>query len=69
MGCKTSPFDEQKESFWKVKGALLEGKRSPFEKFFLFFLKKDGKTFGGYRKKLYLCTRFKELSNTAKSND
>ena len=34
LGCKTSPFDEQKESFWKVKGALLECKRSPFEKFF-----------------------------------
>ena len=28
------------------------------------FLKKVAETFGGFTKKPYLCTRFKELSNT-----
>ena len=35
--------------------------------FFEVFDKFLAKTFGGYRKKPYLCTRFKELSNTAKN--
>jgi hypothetical protein len=30
------------------------------------FLKKLVETFGGFTKKPYLCTRFKELSNTLK---
>ena len=32
MGCKRVRFGGQKESFWKVKGVVLEGKRSPFGK-------------------------------------
>ena len=29
--CKCSPFALQKDPFWCAKGALLEGKTSPFE--------------------------------------
>ena len=32
MGCKRVRFGGQKESFWKVKGVVLEGKRSRFGK-------------------------------------
>ena len=31
MPCKRSPFDVYKESFWHLKGVLLQGKTSPFE--------------------------------------
>ena len=30
LACKRTRFDEQKDSFWKAKGLVLEGKRSPF---------------------------------------
>ena len=29
--CKRTRFERQKDSFWCVKGLLLEGKRTPFE--------------------------------------
>ena len=32
MGCKRVRFGLQKESFWRVKGFVLESKRGPFEK-------------------------------------
>ena len=30
--CKRTRFGEQKDSFWSVKGLVLECKRTPFEK-------------------------------------
>ena len=38
--CKRTRFGVQKDSFWCVKGLLLEGKRTPFEK----AIKKTAKT-------------------------
>lgn len=38
--CKRARFERQKDSFWCVKGLLLEGKRTPFEK----AIKKTAKT-------------------------
>ena len=29
--CKRTRFEGQKDSFWSVKGLVLEGKRTPFE--------------------------------------
>ena len=34
---KRTRFDVQKESFWSVKGVLLEGKRTTFENHFELF--------------------------------
>ena len=42
LGCKRTTFGRQKESFWKVKGVHLEGKRSPFEKRLLLHPKTTG---------------------------
>ena len=30
MGCKRAPFSMQKDSFWRAKGLVLEGKRTRF---------------------------------------
>ena len=48
------------------QNTLFQGKKRRKTRFFHIFRKILFKTFGGYRKMLYLCTRFKELSNTAK---
>ena len=31
LACKRTPFDAKKDSFWRVKGLLLQAKRTTFE--------------------------------------